>query len=233
MEIIDSKAEMSQSIGKLAEALAKAQGEMPSAPKDAKNPHFKNNYASFESIVANWKSVGPKYGLSISQLPIAAENGAVGVRTVLMHQSGEFLASTLLLKPVKGDPQAAGSAITYAKRYAFAAITGMPTGEGDDDAESASGRGERRHDPPPREDRSNGHASNGGSDSRPRRDAEAGREEAMKLIADARTAADLEQLKAKIVDLVPKDHPARTEVVDYLGKRHKALTERPSFGATR
>lgn len=241
MDIAEQKTEQSQNIGAIAGALAKAQSEMAVAAKDAQNPHFKNQYASFESIVLAWKQVGPKNELAISQLPVSTDNGAIGVRTMLMHKSGEYIASTLLLKPVKNDPQGAGSALTYAKRYAFAAIIGMATGEGDDDAEAATGRGNgRRHDPPPRDDRreepardarqqTNGdrsHSSGNGNGNANGRAPEEDREEAMKLIADARTVAEIETLKSTIIKLVPNGHPHRKEVVGYMTKRHEALSER-------
>jgi hypothetical protein len=41
------------------------------------------------------------------------------------------------LNPVKSDPQALGSAITYARRYAYSAVLGLVT-ETDDDGNTAS-----------------------------------------------------------------------------------------------
>ena len=40
----------SESIGKLAEALSKAQGKMKGAAKDSANPFFKSRYADLASI---------------------------------------------------------------------------------------------------------------------------------------------------------------------------------------
>ena len=57
-----------------------------------------------------------------------------------MHVSGQWVESEFVLPIVKQDPQAAGSAITYARRYALQSIAGIPTA--DDDAESAMLRGE-------------------------------------------------------------------------------------------
>jgi hypothetical protein len=54
-----------------------------------------------------------------------------------MHESGEFISSTLTLKPVKDDPQGRGSAITYARRYAYASILGLVS-DADDDGNRAS-----------------------------------------------------------------------------------------------
>jgi hypothetical protein len=71
--------------------------------------------------------------LTVVQLP--CDDGAV--QTVLGHTSGQFISAILKLKPVKEDPQGAGSAITYARRYAYAAILGLVSDE-DDDGNSAS-----------------------------------------------------------------------------------------------
>jgi hypothetical protein len=52
-----------------------------------------------------------------------------------MHTSGQWLESEFVLPITKQDPQAAGSAITYARRYALQSVAGIPTA--DDDAEAA------------------------------------------------------------------------------------------------
>ncbi len=64
------------------------------------------------------------------------EDGKVGVETILMHTSGQWLCGVLLLPMTKQDPQAAGSAITYARRYALQSIAGVPSE--DDDGNKAS-----------------------------------------------------------------------------------------------
>jgi len=62
---------------------------------------------------------------------------------LLLHTSGQFLQMEYTLPTVKQDPQAAGSAITYARRYALQSIAGIPTA--DDDAESAMLRGDHKN----------------------------------------------------------------------------------------
>lgn len=124
----------SESIAELAAAMAQAQAEMGGAVKEANNPFFKSKYADLTSVVKAIKEPFASHGLSYVQLPCATELG-VGVTTRLMHASGEWLESDYVLPIVKNDPQAAGSAITYARRYALQAMAGIPTA--DDDAESA------------------------------------------------------------------------------------------------
>jgi hypothetical protein len=127
----------SAEIGELAKALAAAQGEMTSAAKDATNPHFKSRYATLASV---WEAIRKPLtanGLSVSQI-LETEPGGVAVRTMLLHASGQWLASRYVM-PVgeRLTPQAMGSAITYARRYALSAIVGIAPDD-DDDGNSAT-----------------------------------------------------------------------------------------------
>lgn len=123
----------SQTIGKLAEALCKAQADMKPAVKEAENPFFHSSYADLATVSKAVFPVLTKHGLSISQIT----EGEGSVTTILMHTSGEWISGTLSLKPVKVDPQGIGSAITYARRYALSAICGLAT-EDDDDGNAGS-----------------------------------------------------------------------------------------------
>ena len=125
----------SESIKEIAAALNKAQAEMSGAKKSASNPFFKSKYADLGAVVEAIKVAFADNGLSYSQFPIFLD-GKVGVETILMHSSGEWLSSELYLPMTKQDPQAAGSAITYARRYALQAIAGIPSD--DDDGNEAS-----------------------------------------------------------------------------------------------
>jgi len=124
----------SESIKELATALCLAQAEMGGAVKDSKNPFFKSSYADLTSVIKVVKEPFANHGLSFIQLPVANEN-YVGVTTMLLHKSGEWLQSEYMLPITKRDPQAAGSAITYARRYALQSLCGIPAV--DDDAESS------------------------------------------------------------------------------------------------
>jgi len=137
----------SESIKELATALSKAQNQMSGAAKDSKNPFFKSNYADLSSVVAAIKEPFASHGLSYSQFPVFSD-GKVGVETILMHESGEWLSSELILPMTKQDPQAAGSAITYARRYALQAIAGIPSE--DDDGNGASQQNKASQRPPPK-----------------------------------------------------------------------------------
>tara|TARA_R110000850_G_scaffold215336_1_gene341067 strand:- start:192 stop:716 length:525 start_codon:yes stop_codon:yes gene_type:complete len=125
----------SAEINELATALSKAQGEMGGASKDAANPFFKSKYADLGSVVHALKQPFADNGLSYSQFPIS-EGDKVGVETILMHKSGQWLSNCVLFKPTKQDVQGAGSVITYARRYSLQALAGIPSE--DDDGSAAS-----------------------------------------------------------------------------------------------
>jgi len=128
----------SESIEKLALALCSAQGEMGGAVKGSANPFFKSSYADLTSVIKAIKEPCFKHGLSYVQLP-HRDGNSIGVTTRLIHTSGQWIEHEFTLPMVKGDPQAAGSAITYARRYALQALFGIPAV--DDDAESSMLRG--------------------------------------------------------------------------------------------
>ena len=124
----------SETIGKLAEALAKAQGQIVNASRDKENPFFKSKYADLASVWGACREALSANGLSVVQTTEIAD--AVVLTTQLLHSSGEWISGQLSVVPGKKDPQGIGSAITYLRRYGLAAIVGVATE--DDDAESAT-----------------------------------------------------------------------------------------------
>ncbi len=127
----------SETIDLLATALCEAQGEFEDAKKEANNPHFHRTYADFASVKDACQPALTKYGLAVVQFP-GGDGQKIWVTTRVLHKSGQWMQGTLVLTPVKGDPQAAGSAITYARRYSLMAVLGIAPV--DDDANQASGR---------------------------------------------------------------------------------------------
>jgi hypothetical protein len=126
----------SESITDLATALCLAQAEMGGAIKDSTNPFFNSSYADLTSVIKVIKEPFAKWGLSFVQLPVTSAGGnGIGVSTMLMHKSGQWLQSEYLLPMDKVTPQGAGSAITYARRYALQSLVGIPSV--DDDSELA------------------------------------------------------------------------------------------------
>jgi len=129
----------SENIGKLAEALAKAQSTMQEAKQDAKNPFFKSNYADLTSVWRACRRSLTENGLSISHSTMLSD-GEIILVTTLLHSSGEWQRGYYPLMLAKRDAQSMGSAITYAKRYALAAMVGVCAEGEDDDAEATMDR---------------------------------------------------------------------------------------------
>ncbi len=134
----DMTYQCSDSLDALFAALARAQGEIRNAAKDALNPHFKARYADLASIADACRAPLAKNGISVVQMPTNGGN-AIKVTTLLGHASGQWMSSTISVSQTKLDPQAIGSAITYLRRYSLAAMTGVAPGD-DDDGEAAMGR---------------------------------------------------------------------------------------------
>ncbi len=129
----------SEQINELAAALNKAQAQMMGATKDAKNPFFKSKYATLNSVWEAVKDAVLANGLTVLQ-PIYLNQNQPVVKTTIMHTSGQFITSECPIVCAKAnDPQALGSAITYARRYSLASMLGVMTDE-DDDAERAMNR---------------------------------------------------------------------------------------------
>lgn len=132
----------SDSLVNLAPALVKASAELRAITKDSINPHFKSTYASLDTIIDTVRPVLAKHGLAIAQganSPHTDEQGRVTaftVETMLLHASGEYLSNAVVMPVGKADPQGAGAAVTYGRRYALAAMLSLATEE-DDDGNSA------------------------------------------------------------------------------------------------
>jgi len=123
----------SETIGQLALALSKAQGQMKFAAKDANNPFFKSKYADLASVIEAIKVPLSANGIAFVQAT-DFEDSAVIVETILLHESGEWISGRLRMQPTKNDPQGVGSAVTYAKRYGLQAIAGVPSDDDDGNA---------------------------------------------------------------------------------------------------
>lgn len=142
---MDGEAVVGPGLGDLFAALAKAQGEMKPAKKDSQNPFFKSSYADLAAVWEACRVPLSKNGLAVAQWV----DGEVLV-TTLGHSSGQHIESRLLITAKKeGDAQALGSALTYLRRYALAALVGVSAEGEDDDGEGTSGRGEEKRPAPP------------------------------------------------------------------------------------
>lgn len=146
----------SPTLGKLADALAKAQGAMKPAPKDSSNPFFNSKYADLASVWSVIREPLAANGLSVVQRLGSAREGVV-ITTQLMHASGEWVRDRLFVPVVQTESrdgkkqawiQAFGSAVTYARRYALSAIVGVAADEDDDGNAAAQYSAPKQARPP-------------------------------------------------------------------------------------
>lgn len=121
---------------KVAAAFAKAQGVIGHAVKDSENPHFKTSYADLASVIDAFREPFAANGLSVLQPSIPSKPGTVAIQTIILHESGEWIADRGMELPGGSKPQEHGSARTYARRYALASLVGIA--QDDDDANAAS-----------------------------------------------------------------------------------------------
>lgn len=141
----------SESIDQLAIALATAQGEMSTAGKNASAPLTKDGravrrYADLSAVFEVLRETLPKHGLAVTQLLLPREDGKAHIRTVLLHKSGQWIASECVMPcDRQGGIQGMGSAITYARRYSLSALVGVVSEEDDD---GAGAQGDRKREQP-------------------------------------------------------------------------------------
>jgi hypothetical protein len=122
----------SPEINELAAALVAAQSEFSAVPKGSVNPFFKSKYAALPEVVATAGPVLAKHGLAISQHITYDDAGNDCLMTYLLHKSGQYLAYSMKLHIVKGDPQSQLSAVTYARRGSYMACLGLVADVDDD-----------------------------------------------------------------------------------------------------
>lgn len=137
--------EMSLQIGKLSEAMAKAQAEIKNPGFDSTNPQFKSGYVSLAAITAEVRRAFSMHGLAVMQPAISGHDEAgvlYGCETIISHESGEWIRSTLLLPVIEEGRQSLvhtiGAILTYAKKYSLISIC-LICGDEDQDGNDAGG----------------------------------------------------------------------------------------------
>jgi hypothetical protein len=149
----------SDGLKSFATAMCLFQGEVKNPPKSAENPFFKSRYTTLDTLIDTAKPLLMKNGLSYLQ-SCSGDGSNIIVTTLLMHNSGEWIESDpLTLKADKATAQGAGSAITYARRYALAAALGLASDE-DDDGNGAEGDKAKKSQNPPQDNKPVGNDSN-------------------------------------------------------------------------
>lgn len=115
----------------LTKALMKAQKDFPAIERDSENPHFKSRYTSLDRLIECTRPSLVDNGLCVTQVFEEQSDSTILV-TRLLHESGEYMESRLALKVDRANMQGLGSAATYARRYALAAILGVASDQDDD-----------------------------------------------------------------------------------------------------
>jgi hypothetical protein len=130
----------SEQVNELAKALAGLQKVLPKIRKSGTNPHFRSSYSKFEDMRDATSSVLPDWGLAVTQSMQFSSAGDHILVTTLLHESGQWIKSQLKLCVDGPNMQKLGSAITYGRRYSYAAILGIADTDEDDDGEAAVSR---------------------------------------------------------------------------------------------
>ena len=145
--------ERSETLGELGKALSAAQGELGVAVKGSFNPYYKSNYADLGEVWRVARPVLAKHGLSVLQFLVDAGPERTGLRTILLHSSGEWVSEVVSSRlgagkdgKIKDDAQGVGSATTYLRRYGLSACLGIVS---DDDDDGNAARREEPEGPPP------------------------------------------------------------------------------------
>lgn len=116
-------------------ALSKVQSEIAGAKAKIKNEFFKRKYADLAGVWEAIRAPLTSHGFCVVQTTEFRDE-KLGVVTRLIHSSGESIEGFTPVLNNKNDAQGMGSAITYARRYALAAIVGVY--QEDDDGNAAS-----------------------------------------------------------------------------------------------
>lgn len=123
----------SDNIEKIAEALSGLQGELHDAYKSSSGYGYK--YAELTTVYETIRPLLKKFGLSVTQ-PVGGSNNMIELNTILMHSSGQYISSVIqfpvdLTNKKMNSLQAAGSTITYLRRYCLCSIVGIATTDDD------------------------------------------------------------------------------------------------------
>jgi hypothetical protein len=127
---------MMENMKNISKAIVAAQKSFAPALKTNTNPHFKSRYVGLDGCIEAVIDSLHNNGIALIQRNHDCENGVM-VETILLHESGEEFSGGILHVPaIKSDPQAFGSALTYARRYSLMATCGIAPE--DDDGNSAT-----------------------------------------------------------------------------------------------
>ena len=136
----------SEEFGALMMALAVAQGEFQDIEKNQSANvqsrregarSYTYEYADLAAIMASVRPALSRNAIALLQMP-SVRRGAVIVTTMIVHgQTQQWFAVDLAVALENLDPQAVGSATTYARRYGVTSLLGLAAFDRDDDGKAA------------------------------------------------------------------------------------------------
>lgn len=119
------------SISKLAVSLIKFQASMADNKITKASKGYNYNYADLNTVLNAIRKPLSEAGLCVIQTTSNTENGTPIVKTMLLHESGEYIEGSLAIKPIKNDPQSVGSSLSYSRRYALLGILNLAAEDND------------------------------------------------------------------------------------------------------
>lgn len=146
--------ETSDTTAKLDAALAEAQGHIEAALKEKENEAFKRGgkASKYADLNAVWTAARPALAaakIAVTQWPVHSEDGRLHMVTRIAHE-GEWMRAEFSIPVTNPNAHGYGGAITYARRFCFAAAVGVVTDEDDDgnaaSSKPANGNGNGHHD---------------------------------------------------------------------------------------
>jgi hypothetical protein len=102
-----------------------------------KNDFFKSKYADLAGVIDVCRPAFTEAGIAVIQAPSTTDDGSIAVTTTLVHTSGQWMSEqiSMAIDPSAKNPaQAAGSLITYLRRYSLSAFANVA--QEDDDGNS-------------------------------------------------------------------------------------------------
>ncbi|AUR93861.1 essential recombination function protein [Vibrio phage 1.189.B._10N.286.51.B5] len=127
---------LSKETSELFKAFSAFQGELDNASKGKQGHGYK--YADLAECINTAKPFLAKHGLAVSQMLGSSSDGKQTLMTILTHASGQYMWTEFVMVEAvlagnsgKNPAQTLGSAITYQRRYAYAAIIGLAQEDND------------------------------------------------------------------------------------------------------
>lgn len=126
----------SETFSTVAKALIAAKADFALAKKSGHNKHLGNNYANLDDVLEAITPSMKENKLMVIQSTLdRSTEKLMYIETMILHESGEFMAFEYQM-PIEGTKaQQYGSTTSYGRRYALCAVLGIS--QADDDAEIA------------------------------------------------------------------------------------------------